>query len=118
MKARPNHCCPVCGHPVGVKRWFWCSWISARWNCKSCGTLLRFDFRKRFLFAFFMGLLFLAALGIGGACTLFSISPRIWAVPLLAVFIFGFIFVVRHGDRIAVATPSTKDASHALPNDA
>jgi hypothetical protein len=65
-----------------------------------------------------MGLLFMAALGIAFACIVIRISPWIWAVPLLAALIFGLIFVVRHGDRIAVATPSTKDVSHALPNDA
>src|SRR2546430_4195706 len=118
MTARPNHCCPVCGHPVGAKRYFWRAWIWARWNCQSCGTLLRFDFRRRLLFGLFMGLLFTAAFGIAVACMLLRISPWILVIPLLAASIFGFVFVVRHGDRIAVATPGTKRDSHALPNDA
>jgi hypothetical protein len=79
---------------------------------------LRFDFRKRLLFALFMGLLFMAAFGIAFACMVVRVSPWIWAGPLLVAFIFGLIFVFRHGDRIAVAPPSTKDVSHALPNDA
>jgi len=65
-----------------------------------------------------MGLLFTAAFGIAVACMLLRISPWIWVIPLLAASIFGFVFVVRHGDRIAVATPGTKRDSHALPNDA
>jgi len=118
MKARPNHCCPVCGHPVGVKRWFLRSWIWARWNCESCGTLLRFDICSRLLFALFMGLLFIAAFGVAIACMLIGISAWLWAMPLLATFTLGFIFVVRHGDRIAVATSGTERGSHVLPNDA
>ncbi len=108
MTARPNHCCPVCGHPVGARRWFWRAWIWARWHCESCGTLLRFDFRRRLLVALFMGLLIMAALGVATACMLFRISPWIWAVPLLAAYICGFILVVLHGDRVAVAAPGTK----------
>jgi hypothetical protein len=108
MTARPNHCCPVCSHPVGVKRWFWSAWIWARWNCKSCGTLLRFDFRRRLLFGLYMGLLFMAVLGIAAACILVRISAWIWGVPLLATYIVSFILVVRHGDRVAVATTETK----------
>jgi hypothetical protein len=65
-----------------------------------------------------MGLLFGAACGIAFACMVFRISAWIWAVPLLAAFIFGFIFVVRHGDLIAVAAPNTKDGSLTLPNNA
>ena len=120
MRTLPNHCCPVCTHPVGAKRWFWRPWIWARWNCESCGTLLRFDFRRRLLFSLFMTLLFMVALGIAGACMVLNISPWIWAGPLLAAFIFGFIFVVRHGDHIAMAagpaSSGAKDDSHALPN--
>src|SRR2546421_12448513 len=111
---RPNHCCPVCSHPVGAKRYFWRAWIWARWNCESCGTLLRFDFRRRLRFAMYMGLLFIAAFGIAVACMLFRISGWIWAGPLLAAYIFGFIITVRHGDRVAVATPGTKRDSYAL----
>ena len=117
MKERPNHCCPVCGHPVGAKRWFWGAWIWARWNCKSCGTLLRFDFRRRLLLAFFMGLLYMVAFGVVVACMSVRISPWIWGVPLFAAVIFGLVFVVRHGDRVTVAAPGTKECSHVLPND-
>lgn len=117
MKALPNHCCPVCGHPVGAKRWFWSAWIWARWNCRSCGTLLRFDLRRRLLFGLIMGLLSMAALGIAVVCILFRISPWTWAAPLLAAYIFGFIIVVLHGDRVAAAETETKQGSHALPND-
>lgn len=108
MKAPPNQCCPVCGHPVGAKRYFWRAWIWARWNCQSCGTLLRFDFRRRLLFGLLTGLLFTAAFGIAVACILFRISPWIWAIPLLAVSILGSVFLIRHGDRIAVATPGAE----------
>jgi hypothetical protein len=118
MKPRPNQCCPVCGHPVGTKRLFWRAWIWARWNCESCGTLLRFDFRKRLLCGLLTGLLYMVVFGAAVACLVFRISPWIWAVPLLAAYIFGFIFIFRHGDRIAVVTPSAKDDSHALSNDA
>jgi hypothetical protein len=70
------------------------------------------------LFALSIGLVFMAALGVTIACIAFHISPWIWAIPLFAAFIFGMIFVVRHGDRVVAATSSTKDASDALPNDA
>jgi hypothetical protein len=60
-----------------------------------------------------MGLLFMTAMGLAGVCTLLRISPWIWSAPLLVAFIFGFVFVVRHGDRIAVA-----GGSHGLPSDA
>jgi len=119
MKARPNHCCPVCGHPVGVKRWFWRAWIWARWKCESCGTLLRFDFRRRLLFGLFMGLLFMTAFGIALAFLVLGISPWLWTVPLFVAFGFAFVFVVRHGDRVAVADPAystAKDGSHASRN--
>lgn len=116
LKARPNHCCPVCGHPVGAKRWFWRSWIWARWNCESCGTLLRFDSRRRLLFSLFMGLLFIAVLGIAVAFMLFRISPWIWAVPLFVAYVFGFVFVVRHGDRIVVAAPGGAGAKSEMMN--
>ena len=55
-----------------------------------------------------MGLLFMVAFGIAVACMLFRISPWIWGVPLLAVYVFGFIFVVRHGDRVVLATPDPR----------
>ncbi len=95
MTALLNHCCPVCGHPVGAKRWFWRAWIWARWPCESCGMPLRFDFRRRLLFALFIGLSFMAASGIAAACILLHVSPWIWAGPLLAALIFGLIFLVR-----------------------
>jgi hypothetical protein len=62
-----------------------------------------------------MGLLFAAALALAAACMLFRISPWIWAAPLFAAFISGFILLVRHGDRVAVAasaSSATKDGSH------
>ena len=65
------------------------------------------------LFGFFMGLLFAAALGVAVACMLLRISPWIWAVPLLVAYVFGFVFIFRHGDRVVPAAESTKDASHA-----
>ena len=86
-----------------------------------CGTLLRFDFRRRLVFGLLMGLLFTTSLGIAVACMLFRVSPWIWIIPLFVASIFAFVFVVRHGDRVAVAAPAfsaTKDGSHGLPNDA
>jgi len=68
-----------------------------------------------------MGLLFTTSLGIAVACMLFRVSPWIWIIPLFVAVIFAFVFVVRHGDRVAVAAPAfsaTKDGSHGLPNDA
>jgi hypothetical protein len=73
--------------------------------------------RSRLLFALFMGLLFMAAFGVAVTCMLLHISAWFWAVPLLAAFSFGFVFIFRHGDRIAVATPGPERRSHALPND-
>jgi len=55
-----------------------------------------------------MLLLFVAAFGIAVACELFRIAPLIWVVPLLAASILGCVFVVRHGDRIVEAAPTTK----------
>ena len=104
MTALPNHCCPVCGHPVGTKRWFWRAWIWARWNCESCGARLRFDLRRRLLFGLFVGLLVAGCGSFAALFVLFHVSLWIWALPLFAAYVIGFVFVVRHGDRIAVAS--------------
>jgi hypothetical protein len=34
---------------------------------------------------------------------LLRVSPWIWAPPLFAAYVLAFVFVVRGGDRIAVA---------------
>gem|GEM_PF-2575555 len=116
MTTRANHCCPICHHPVGAGRWFWRAWIWARWNCGSCGSLLRFDFGRRLLFALFFGVILVTAFGIAAACMLLQISPWIWTIPLLAAFIFAFAFLVLNGDRVVEATPSSKNGSQAPLN--
>jgi len=113
----PPHSCPACGHPVGAKRWFWRSWIWARWHCISCGTLLRFDFRRRLVLGLFTGLFCGLMMGVAVLCVMSRISPWIWAFPLFAIYIVGTIFIFARGDRIIVAEQRKED-SHALPNDA
>ena len=44
-----QHSCPYCGHHVGLKRLALQAWYWAKWNCPECGTLLRFDKRRRWL---------------------------------------------------------------------
>jgi len=66
---------------------------------------LRFDFRKRLISALFANLIFLMAFGIMVACALSGIAFWIWSFPVLAAAVFGLLFVIRHGDRIAVAQP-------------
>jgi len=113
----PLHSCPICGHPVGAKRWFWCAWIWARWHCRSCGTLLRFDFRRRLMLGLFVGLLCVLMTGLLALCVMSRISPWIWVFPVLVTYIVGTIIIAVRGDRIIVAE-QRKDDSHALPNDA
>jgi hypothetical protein len=97
-----NHSCPVCGHPVGAKRWFWRSWIWARWRCVSCDTLLRFDFRQRLRVGLFHGL-FLALLMVFAAmCLFFHLSPLI-LVPLFLIYTGATTFVFVRYDRIIAA---------------
>ena len=116
MTTRLNHCCPVCGNPVGAKRWFWGAWIWARWQCAACGTLLRFDLRRRLLLGLFVGLLCAVMMGIAVLLILFRVTLWIWALPLLAIFIAGMILIFVRGDRIIVAEHG-KEAVHVSPND-
>jgi hypothetical protein len=104
----PINCCPVCGNPVGSKRYFWRAWIWARWNCQSCGTLLRFDFHRRLLFTLFMGVFFILTLGIEVLCLVLRIPNWIWYIPLLVIFILGMIFAVCRANRVIAAEPATK----------
>jgi len=103
MKARSNHCCPVCGHPVGASRWFWRAWIWARWHCASCGSLLRFDFRRRLMLGLYVGLFYALVMGIAVLLVLSRISPWIWAVPILGIYIWGTVIIFARGDKIVVA---------------
>src|ERR1039457_1133608 len=96
----PLHSCPVCGHPVGAKRWFWRAWIWARWHCESCATLLRFDFRRRLMLGLFVGLLCVLMTGVVALCLMSRISPWFWVFPVLVTYIVGTIFIVVRGDRI------------------
>ena len=113
----PLHSCPICGHPVGAKRWFWCAWIWARWHCTSCDTLLRFDFRRRLMLGLFIGLLYVLMMGVALLCMFSGISAWIWAFPLFIIYFVGTISIIVRGDRIIVAEQK-KDDSRALPNDA
>ena len=61
------------------------------------------------MFALLMGILFMAALSIAVGCMLFHISEWIWAVPLFVAFMSGFVFLVRHGDRVAVAASASSN---------
>jgi ABC-type bacteriocin/lantibiotic exporter with double-glycine peptidase domain len=83
----------------------------------SCGTLLRFDFRRRLILGLFVGVFFALMMGVAVLCLMFRISPWIWAFPLVVIDIVGTIFIIARGDRIIVAE-QRKDDSHALPNDA
>jgi hypothetical protein len=65
-----------------------------------------------------MGLFFMLTLGIAALCIFVRISPWIWSIPLLAIYVLGIIFGVRHGDRVIAAEPATKGDSHALPKGA
>jgi hypothetical protein len=89
----------------------------ARWHCASCGTLLRFDFRRRLMVGLFVGLLFILLMGVAVLCMISQITPWIWALPLIGIYIVGTILIFARGDRIIVAEEK-KDDSHALPNDA
>jgi hypothetical protein len=114
----PDNCCPACGHPVGSKRYYWRAWIWARWQCESCGTRLRFDLRRRLKLGLRLLMFVVLMLGIATLCIFSRLSPWIWTIPLLVIYISGFIFIFfRCRDRIIAAEPG-KDDSHALPNDA
>ena len=103
MKARSNLCCPACGHPVGASRWFWRAWIWARWHCASCDSLLRFDFRRRLLLGLCVGLLGALVMLIGVILVSASISPWIWAAPLLGIYICGTFIIFSRGEKIVPA---------------
>jgi hypothetical protein len=65
----------------------------------------------------FVGLFCALMMGVAVLCMTSRMSPWIWAIPLLAIYISGIILIVVRGDRIIVAE-QRKDDSHALPNDA
>jgi uncharacterized membrane protein len=83
----------------------------------SCGTLLRFDFRRRLMVGLLIGLFYAVIMGIGVLGMMSRISPWVWVFPLLFLYIVGTIFIVARIDRIIEAEPR-KDDSHGLPNDA
>ena len=83
----------------------------------SCGTLLRFDFRRRLMLGLFTGLFYGLMMGVAVLCVMCRISPWIWAFPLFVISIIGTIFIFARCDRIIVADQRKGD-SHALPNDA
>ena len=118
MTTRPNHCCPACGNPVGAKRWFWTAWIWAKWNCIFCGTLLRFDLRRRLMLGLLLALLYMLMTGIAVIFGEMSdISPWTWALPVLAIIMVAPVLIFIRGDRVIVAQ-QRKGHSHALPKDA
>ena len=67
--------------------------------------------------ALVMGLFIALMVGVAALCVVSHISPWIWALPLLVIYIVGMILIFARGDRIIVAD-QMKDDTHALPNDA
>jgi hypothetical protein len=106
----PVRSCPVCGHPVGAKRWFWGSWIWARWHCVSCGTLLRFDSRRRWKVALIVGLFNVLIVGVEALCAFSRLSPWTWVIPLVVISAVGTIFIIVRYDRIIVAYERKDDS--------
>ena len=50
--------CPHCRYQQSIERWLIAG--SGKWRCSNCGSLLRFDMRRRVLISFvFFGVLFL-----------------------------------------------------------
>jgi hypothetical protein len=82
-----------------------------------CGTLLRFDFRRRLILGLFVWLFFALMMGVGVLCMMLRISAWIWAFPLFVIYVTGMTFIFVRGDRIIVAE-QRKDDSHALPHGA
>lgn len=65
-----------------------------------------------------MGLLLMVILGIAWGCMAFNISAWIWGGPLIIAYILSLIFVVRHGDRVAMATDRVAGRSPISPTNA
>ena len=97
------HCCPTCGHPVGVKRWFWRAWIWARWHCTSCGRLLRFDLHRRLIIGLVLALFYVLMLGVALLFMLSRVPPWIWVFPIILIGIVGMTFIIVRYDRIILA---------------
>jgi hypothetical protein len=72
----------------------------------SCGSLLRFDFRKRLMLGLFVALFYGLVAGIAVLLLLFHISPWIWAIPLFGIYIWGAVFIFARGDKIVLAEKS------------
>jgi len=68
-------------------------------------VLLRFDFRRRLLAALFIGLWLMLMMGIEIFCIFNGTFAWSW-FPLLTICILGYVFIFRHGDRIALAEPT------------
>ena len=71
--------CPHCNTRVPLTRLYGKPWLSARWPCQQCGTILRFDPIRRVLVAAVV----LALIG-----SLFYFGNQF----LLAYYILGFAF--------------------------
>jgi hypothetical protein len=112
MAKYPRNCCPACGHPVGASRYYWHAWIWARWNCKSCGALLRFDSDRRWLFAVFILLWKILFLGVMVFC-IWSGFPLwtyfVWGIPWVSVVVFFYFRI----DRVILAE-SLQSAPHGV----
>src|ERR1035441_8250484 len=117
MTSYPRNCCPACGQPVSASRYIWRAWIWARWSCKSCGTLLRFDFRTRLMLGLFVGLWQLIFFGLAFLCIWFHFpiwSYFVWGIPYFCLA----IYFTCHFDRVIVAEPPKTQESHVLSPDA
>jgi len=102
MMSYPRNCCPVCGRPVGSSRYYWRAWLWARWNCRSCGTVLRFDFRRRLLLGLSMIMSQALFFGFEFLWIWFHFpvwAYFIWGIPLLVVAVFFLLRI----DRVIVA---------------
>ncbi len=51
----------------------------------------------------FVGLFYALVLGVAVLFMLARISPWIWAIPLLGIFIGGLVLIIARGDKIVVA---------------
>jgi membrane protein YdbS with pleckstrin-like domain len=67
---------------------------------------LRFDLRRRLMLGLLAGLFFALVMGMAVLFLFARVSPWIWAVPLLGIYIFGTVLIFAHGDKIVVAEKS------------
>ena len=54
----------------------------------------------------YVGLFYALVMGIAVLLVLSRISPWIWAVPILGIYIWGTVIIFARGDKIIVADKS------------